>query len=86
MGDFAGEVSLLVEAHDDGVLAKVLVPEGREVAVHTPVALMCEEAGDVPALSRLDDSFWTSQQIQSLKVITWQAFLKERSAGGRGCD
>lgn len=77
---------MLVEAHDEGVLAKVLVPEGQELAVHTPVALMCEQAGDVSALSSLDDSYWTSQRLQSLKVITWQAYLKEPRAGGRGCD
>eukprot|EP00884_Botryococcus_braunii_P002453 jgi/Botrbrau1/12208/Bobra.0197s0003.1 len=87
VGDFAGEVSMLVEAQDEGILARVLVAEGHEVAVHTPVAVMCEHTEDVAVLSDIDLSSQESEQwLKSARSITWQAYLKHRSAGGKGCD
>ncbi|GMH52275.1 hypothetical protein TrRE_jg10291, partial [Triparma retinervis] len=37
------------DAQDDGVLARILVPAGQEVACGTPIAVSVEEESDAPA-------------------------------------
>ncbi len=45
------KATMEVEATDEGVLAKILVPEGTEgVAVNTPIAVLLEEGEDASAL------------------------------------
>ena len=54
-GDIIAEIetdkaTMDVEAADDGILAKILVPEGTEhVAVNTPIAFLAEEGEDISA-------------------------------------
>ncbi|NHN87655.1 pyruvate dehydrogenase complex dihydrolipoamide acetyltransferase [Acetobacter conturbans] len=54
-GDVIAEIetdkaTMEVEAVDEGVLGKILVPEGTEgVAVNTPIAILVEEGEEVPA-------------------------------------
>lgn len=39
------------EAQDEGVLAKILAPDGtKDIAVGTPVAVIVDDAGDVSSL------------------------------------
>lgn len=48
VGRFAGEVTLLLEAQEDGYLARVLCPAGPAVmGVGAPVAVLCEEEDEV---------------------------------------
>src|SRR6201988_2738246 len=55
-GDVLAEIetdkaTMEVEAVDDGVLAKIVIPEGTEhVAVNTPIALIAENGEDLGAL------------------------------------
>ncbi len=55
-GDVLAEIetdkaTMEVEAVDEGILGKILVPEGTEnVAVNTPIALIAEEGEDVSAI------------------------------------
>src|SRR6059058_6045288 len=55
-GDVLAEIetdkaTMEVEAVDEGVLAKIVIPEGTEhVAVNTPIALIAENGEDVGAL------------------------------------
>ena len=56
-GDLIAEIetdkaTMEVEAADEGILGKILVPEGTEgVAVNTPIALILEEGEDASALA-----------------------------------
>lgn len=77
-----------VESQETGYLAKVLVEEGREVKVGTPIAIMAEDEEDLAAISSemrdlskalssppLSDLY--SSEAQALtRVATWQAYLK----------
>lgn len=47
----AGAVTLLLESQEEAYLAAVLVPEGKEVPIGAPVAVLCEDEGDVSAAS-----------------------------------
>src|SRR5215208_3745516 len=53
-GDVLAEIetdkaTMEVEAVDEGVLAKIVIPEGTDhVAVNTPIALIAENGEDVP--------------------------------------
>jgi pyruvate/2-oxoglutarate dehydrogenase complex dihydrolipoamide acyltransferase (E2) component len=42
-------VTLLLESQEEAYLAAVLVPEGQEVPIGTPVAILCEDEIDVAA-------------------------------------
>lgn len=48
VGRFEGEVTLLLEAQEEGMLARVLQPAGPElVGVGAPIAVLCEEGDEV---------------------------------------
>lgn len=49
LDDFAGAVTLLLESQEEAYLAAVLVPDGQEVPIGTPVAILCEDESDVAA-------------------------------------
>src|SRR5437879_11292125 len=57
-GDVLAEIetdkaTMEVEAVDEGVLARIVIPEGTEhVAVNTPIALIAENGEDVGELER----------------------------------
>eukprot|EP00978_Attheya_sp_CCMP212_P024496 scaffold76977_cov24-Attheya_sp.AAC.1 len=39
------------EAQDDGILAKILMPPGQDIAVGVPICVIVEEASDVAAFA-----------------------------------
>ena len=45
------KASVDFEAQDDGVLAKILVPPGQDVAIGTPICVVTEDVADVPAFA-----------------------------------
>lgn len=61
-GDVVAEIetdkaTMEVEAADDGVLAKILIPAGTEhVAVNAPIAIMVEEGGSLDDISAAPSS------------------------------
>mmetsp|Transcript_23742 Transcript_23742/g.52089 ORF Transcript_23742/g.52089 Transcript_23742/m.52089 type:complete len:222 (+) Transcript_23742:63-728(+) len=81
--DFAGKVTLLVEAHEEGFLAKKLVPEGGSlVAVGAPVGLMVTSEEALALLRKAGANYacpttdvYDDSQPQ-VQVLPWQSFLK----------
>ena len=47
----ARAITMEVEAHEDGYLARILQPEGSSPPIGSPIALVCEEEEQVSALS-----------------------------------
>lgn len=98
--DFAGSVTLLLESQEEAYLAAVLVPEGQEVLIGTPVAVLCEDESDVSAaadaaqqlqgLNVYEEAAMQQQEGRGLKLqlLEWQSYLKEsgKDAGSScGC-
>jgi len=91
--DFAGSVTLLLESQEEAYLAAVLVPEGQEVKIGTPVAVLCEgqdeintvaaaAAEQLAGLDVYDEAAMQQQQQRpgmSLQLLEWQSYLKESS-------
>ena len=73
---------------EDGFIHSILVPEGQNVTVGTPVALMTEYKED---LGTLDDYQPPTDNLYSegheLRTLTWQSYLKDdKGEGGKGCS
>ena len=88
-GGITGRVEMLLETHDDGVVAEVLVAAGGpDVPAGTPVALVAEDEEDVEAFrrryhdsaSRGGDADEIARRIGA-RVMAWQAYL-HAAAGG----
>lgn len=78
---------MCLQAQEDGFLSRILVDEGQDVGVHTPVATMCEFEEDLEELAKnhaeVDKIL---EQSQSLRQMTWQSYLKEAKNGSKGCS
>ncbi len=78
---------LVVESCDEGILAKILVPEGenREIQPESPIAIMCEDEQDLDYCQQL-----SLQDVQNMqRTMIWQAYLaKPQNKKGSicGCD
>jgi pyruvate/2-oxoglutarate dehydrogenase complex dihydrolipoamide acyltransferase (E2) component len=88
-GDFAGSVKMLIEAQDEGFVARTLVAEGSRVTVGTPLALIVEEEGQVQHVKGLAcsiaDVYSTEEPV---KLLTWQSYLSKSEStngGSSGC-
>ncbi|KAK9819392.1 hypothetical protein WJX81_001745 [Elliptochloris bilobata] len=93
VGSFSGTVTLLVEAQEDGVLQRILVPEGQHVAIGTPVALMSEEEVAPPGLQewRPPEGFsvyaaGAAAGADVPRTLVWQSYLKEGGKDSGGCS
>ncbi|MFT8655378.1 MAG: pyruvate dehydrogenase complex dihydrolipoamide acetyltransferase [Acetobacter papayae] len=70
-GDVLAEIetdkaTMEVEAIEEGILGRILVPEGAEgVAVNTPIAILVEEGEAVPAEGALKSSAPTAPAVQN---------------------
>jgi hypothetical protein len=89
VGQYAGEVTLVLEAQEDGVLAKVFKADPNEqMAVGTPVAVLCEEEDEVEEVVKAasaalesslpKDLYAPEAQAQWRVWGGWQAYLKNR--------
>ncbi|MFT8585165.1 pyruvate dehydrogenase complex dihydrolipoamide acetyltransferase [Acetobacter papayae] len=73
-GDVLAEIetdkaTMEVEAIEEGILGRILVPEGAEgVAVNTPIAILVEEGEAVPAEGALKSSAPTAPAVQNSPV------------------
>ncbi|WP_025859667.1 pyruvate dehydrogenase complex dihydrolipoamide acetyltransferase [Acetobacter papayae] len=73
-GDVLAEIetdkaTMEVEAIEEGILGRILVPEGAEgVAVNTPIAILVEEGEAVPAEGALKSSTPTAPAVQNSPV------------------
>jgi pyruvate/2-oxoglutarate dehydrogenase complex dihydrolipoamide acyltransferase (E2) component len=85
LDDFAGKVTLLIEANEEAWLAKQLVPEGSELPVGKPIALLCEEqqqlqeaAAQAAAVDQVRSVYaHGAEKAQSVRTLVWQSYLKE---------
>lgn len=94
LDDFAGKVTLLIEANEEAWLAKQLVPEGSELPVGQPIALFCEEQEQLKqtvqqeaAVARVSSVYEHEvESAQSIRMLIWQSYLKESNKGsGSSC-
>ncbi|KAK9907314.1 hypothetical protein WJX75_001297 [Coccomyxa subellipsoidea] len=76
VGKFAGNVTLLVEAQEEGVMHSHLVPEGKQVEVGTPVALMAEQRESLPDLDGYKPPQNVYAEESQVRTLIWQSFLK----------
>ena len=66
---------LQIESHEDGFLAKILLPDGASAAPDVPIAVICENADDVAAF----DDFQAPELVEPA-TFAWQGFLKDPAA------
>ncbi|KAJ1444738.1 hypothetical protein M885DRAFT_626848 [Pelagophyceae sp. CCMP2097] len=71
------------EAHEEGILAAILVHPGARVAVGTPIAVIADSADEVAdALSAYAKATITDVYNQDLpagfRTMTWQAYVKDQ--------
>eukprot|EP00879_Flechtneria_rotunda_P017810 GHRR01018669.1.p1 GENE.GHRR01018669.1~~GHRR01018669.1.p1 ORF type:complete len:186 (+),score=37.20 GHRR01018669.1:157-714(+) len=92
--EFAGKVTLLVEAQEEAHLAKLLAKEGQEVPVGEPIAVLCEDVEQLPAAAkqgeqlaqRVKNVYDVDQLGGSVRTLVWQSYLKEGGKqSGCGC-
>ncbi len=87
VGQFLGEVTLVLEAQEDGVLAKVFKADPDEsLPVGTPIAALCEEQDEVEEVVQAaaaavstglpQDLYAPEAQAQWRVWGGWQAYLK----------
>lgn len=86
-GDLAGQVTLLVEAQEEGRLGKVLVQEGQKVDVGTPLALMSDDTSDANSLKgyKLPTTNVYDAGQPHARMLIWQSYLKEGGKSKGGC-
>lgn len=86
--DFAGTTAMLIETQEEAFVAKLLVPEGQEVAVGTPIAVLCDNeeqlqlaATQAAAVKKIYNVYSVGEgsPVRSLRVLEWQSYLKESS-------
>jgi hypothetical protein len=92
----ASEITMLVECHDDGYLARTFVDttdsageRGRSSAlpVGVPLAVLCDEEEDVERIRALEGDSRTVLEALGTSVrrdMAWQAYKK--TGGGSGCS
>eukprot|EP00878_Enallax_costatus_P026642 GHUV01028597.1.p2 GENE.GHUV01028597.1~~GHUV01028597.1.p2 ORF type:complete len:136 (+),score=41.23 GHUV01028597.1:1071-1478(+) len=95
LDDFAGSVTMLIESQEEACMAKILVPEGQEVPVGTPIAIMCEDddqlnaaAAQAPKVASIKDTYEADKQQAgpSVRTLVWQSYLKEsKKEPGSSC-
>ncbi|GAB5032376.1 branched-chain alpha-keto acid dehydrogenase subunit e2 [Nannochloropsis oceanica] len=93
-GKFKGEVTLLIEAQEDGYLARIFQHDHtNDIPVGTPVGVLCEEINEladtaaVAAVaqvgSALPKDLYSPEAQQKWRVWGgWQAYLKDGGDGG----
>ena len=88
VGDFAGRVSMLLESQEAGTLRKILVQEGQEVPVGTPIAIITDDEAEGPAEPPLNiptSNVYDATQPRPVRVLEWQSYLKEGSSPSSSC-
>lgn len=84
VGDFAGTATLLVESQEEGYVHKLLLKEGQPVSVGTPIAIVGERPASGGGHTLRTTNVYDDQQ-QQVKVLAWQAYLKESKKPSGGC-
>ncbi|GLC33451.1 hypothetical protein PLESTM_000072600 [Pleodorina starrii] len=84
LDQFAGKVSLLVESQEEGFVARLLAAEGEEVPVGRPIALLCEDADEVQAVSGGADCWLQRVRDVYSSDLTRTRGFGEGSAGAGG--
>ncbi len=88
MGPFAGTVTLLVEAQEEGYVHRLLVQEGQKVPVGRPIAVVCDHEAPADHHHVVATSNVYDDSQGRVRVLSWQSYLKDSGAGagsGGGC-
>ena len=70
-----GTLTLEIESHEDGFLAKILLSDGESAAPDVPIAVVCENREDVDAFRD-----YTPAGLCEPATFAWQGFLKDPAA------
>ncbi|KAI8472736.1 MAG: hypothetical protein J3K34DRAFT_412935 [Monoraphidium minutum] len=88
MGDFEGQVTLLIESQEEGVLARRLAEEGAALPVGAPIAIVSEDDSAAAVAAAAAFAPPTSDVYDAaqprVRVLEWQSFLKAQEGGGGG--
>lgn len=86
VGKFEGTTTMLLESQEDVFWQQTLVDEGREVAVGTPLAVVCEFEEDLAELKEykvpVDNLYGTGSE--KVRMLTWQSYLKSSKGDSSG--
>ena len=81
--DLTGRVTMLLETHDDGVVAELLAREGEPRPAGAPIALIAEDAAGVDALKAAyrdcpdgADADAVASRLGA-RLMAWQAYLHD---------
>eukprot|EP00470_Lotharella_oceanica_P001623 CAMPEP_0170167678 /NCGR_PEP_ID=MMETSP0040_2-20121228/1017_1 /TAXON_ID=641309 /ORGANISM="Lotharella oceanica, Strain CCMP622" /LENGTH=126 /DNA_ID=CAMNT_0010405777 /DNA_START=160 /DNA_END=540 /DNA_ORIENTATION=+ len=66
------KVSMEIESHEEGYVARVFLQEGETAPPGVPIALMCEREEDIPEFASVD-----VPQDVSDSMFVWQAYVAE---------
>jgi pyruvate/2-oxoglutarate dehydrogenase complex dihydrolipoamide acyltransferase (E2) component len=66
--------TMLIESHESGFVAKLLVEEGSAVPVDVCVAVLAEERSSIPAFAGFEPS--ANGGAGEGRMFCWQAYLK----------
>jgi len=70
-----GTLTLHIESHEDGFLAKILLGDGESAEPDVPIAIVCENRADVDAFRD-----YTPAGLCEPATFAWQGFLKDPAA------
>ena len=78
VGKFEGVTTMLLESQEDVFLQRVLVDEGKDVRIGTPIAVVCEFEEDLKDLAdfSVPVSDMYSKEAGGVRMLTWQSYLK----------
>merc|ERR1712086_888463 len=72
----AEPMTMEIESHDEGYVAKILVSAGTTVPPGTPIALLSEEEDEIEAVVELARGL-KQQAPPRERTLLWQAYLKQ---------
>jgi pyruvate/2-oxoglutarate dehydrogenase complex dihydrolipoamide acyltransferase (E2) component len=68
---------MLIESHERGYVAKLLVVEGRSAPVDSCIAVLVDDAADVPAFAGHTPPYPSANSGAGPgRMFCWQAYLK----------
>ena len=89
VGKFEGTTTMLLESQEDVFIQRILVKEGEQVKVGTPLAVVCEFEEDLDSLKDYKvpvDNLYGAGGSE-VRMLTWQSYLKsDKGDESGGCS
>jgi len=76
---------LLIESHDPGYVARIIVPVGATVSVNTPICIVCESEEDAEHFSSYEPTMFEGAP-DGERLFNWQAYLASKEDEVGSCD